>query len=145
MTGLNDTPQSVRSMLEAMKQNLQEANIELVRSMSQSFVAGRLDQVQPHIAPDMVMHLPAGLPYGGSYIGWSGYLAVATAIGNYFSDIDFAPPQYVAGGDRVIVMTHLKATTRNGDVVDMPLTEIWEILGGIVHRITAFYFDTKAI
>jgi ketosteroid isomerase-like protein len=128
-----------------MKQSLQDRNIALVRSMSESFVAGRLEQVQSHIAPDMVMLLPAGLPYGGSYTGWSGYLAVATAIGGYFSDINFAPPQYVAGGDRVIAMTHLRATTKSGRAVDMPLTEIWEIHDGMVHQIMAFYFDTKAI
>jgi ketosteroid isomerase-like protein len=128
-----------------MAQTLQADNVALVRSMSENFVAGRLDAVQSHIATDMKMHVPEGLPYGGVYTGWSGYLACATAIGGFYTDLSFAPPEYVAGGDRVIVMTHLKATTRTGRAVDMPLTEIWELHDRLVHRITAFYFDTKAI
>ena len=128
-----------------MSDDIQAANIKLVRSMSENFVAGRLEAVKAHIAEDMVMTLPTGLPYGGVYHGWLGYLDVAAALGEYWTNLSFAPPDYAASGDKVVVMTAFKGRSKSGVAVDMPLTEIWEIHGGLVDRITAFYFDTKAI
>ena len=128
-----------------MSGDLQAKNVGLVRSMSQNFVAGRLDEVRAHISDSMVMSLPEGLPYGGVYRGWEGYLAVVTALGNYWSEVSFAPPQYLGADDKVIVLTAIKGKTRNGRSVDMPLAEIWEVHDGMVDKITAFYFDTKAV
>jgi ketosteroid isomerase-like protein len=128
-----------------MSDNLHSTNVELVRSMSQNFVAGRLDAVKVHIADEMIMTLPDGLPYGGVYRGWDGYLAVVTALGNYWSEVSFAPPQYLGAADKVVVLTAIKGKTRDGRSIEMPLAEIWEVHGGLVDKITAFYFDTKAI
>ena len=128
-----------------MPQTLQDRNIALVRTMSANFVAGRLDDVKKHIAPSMVMEVPQGLPYGGSYRGWDGYLAVATAIGNHFANISFATPDYLAIDNRVVVLTHVKGRTKAGRTVDMPLTEVWQVNGDAVERITAFYFDVTSI
>jgi hypothetical protein len=128
-----------------MSKTLQETNIDLVRTMSANFVAGRLDDVRKHIPDSMIMEVPKGLPYGGSHQGWSGYLAVATAIGSHFTEISFAPPDYLASGNRVVVLTHLKGRTRAGRTVDMPLTETWTVNGDQVEKIVAFYFDTTAV
>lgn len=128
-----------------MSQDREEKNIAMVRSMSQNFVAGRLDEVKKHVSDTMTMNVPGSLPYGGSHKGWPGYLAVATGIGNHFSEISFAPAEYMAEGDRVVVMTHMKGKTKAGRTVDMPLAEIWDIERGKVESITAFYFDPQAV
>lgn len=131
--------------VSSMSKTLQDKNIELVRGMSTNFVAGRLDDVKIHVSDTMIMEVPKGLPYSGSHKGWSGYLAVATAMGEHFSEISFAPPEYMAGGDQVVVLTHLKGKTKAGRTVDTPLTEIWKVKGDKVEKITAFYFDTQGV
>ena len=141
----SNTAGGLSAIVPPMSKTEQDKNIELVRGMSANFVAGRLDDVKKHISDTMIMEVPNGLPYGGSHKGWPGYLAVATAMGEHFSEISFAPPEYIAGGDRVVVMTHLTGKTKAGRTIDTPLTEIWKVKGDKVEKITAFYFNTQAV
>lgn len=121
-------------------------NLEIVKIMLANGHAGRWDIVRPYVSDGIVLHVPVGLPFGGDYHGWQGYMDVLKAIGSFFSDIKAGPREFATADQKVIVMGTLTCRiARNGRPISFPLTDIWEFKDDKVVQITAFYYDTKAI
>jgi ketosteroid isomerase-like protein len=121
-------------------------NIEIVKIMLDNGHAGRWDVVRPYVADDLVLHVPAGLPFGRDYHGWQGYMDVLKTIGGFFTDIKAGPREFATVGNKVVVMAILSCRiASNGKALSFPLTDVWELKDGKVVSITAFYYDTKAI
>lgn len=64
--------------------NTQDENIEIVRTMSANGILGRWDIVRQYVSDDLVMHVPPGLPFGGDYCGWDGYLRMFKELGAFY-------------------------------------------------------------
>jgi ketosteroid isomerase-like protein len=121
-------------------------NIEIVKVMLESGHAGRWDVMKPHVADDVILRVPAGLPFGRDYHGWEGYMDALKTIGGFFKEIKAGPREFAAVGDKVIVMAMLSCRiASNGKAISFPLMDVWELRDGKVILITAFYYDTKAI
>lgn len=121
-------------------------NIEIVKVMLDNGHAGRWDVVKPYVADELVLRVPAGLPFGRDYHGWQGYMDVLKTIGAFFKDIKAGPREFATVGDKVIVMAMLSCKLASNDkAISFPLTDVWELKDGKVVSITAFYYDTKAI
>jgi ketosteroid isomerase-like protein len=121
-------------------------NLKIVKAMTENGILGRWDIVQPLVADDVVIHAPEGIPYGGVYRGWQGYLNIFAAMGKFWSDLKVGPSEFTTYSNKVAVISQLNGRiARTGKEVSMPLAEVWEIKGGKVAAITAFYFDTKLI
>jgi len=122
-------------------------NLEIVKIMLANGHAGRWDIVKPYVSDRLVLHVPPGLPFGGDYHGWQGYVDILKAIGTFFTDIKAAGTrEFATVGDKVVVIGALSCRiAANGKPITFPLTDIWELQDGKVVEITAFYYDTKAI
>lgn len=126
--------------------DLQNDNLAIVKTMAENGILGRWDIVRQYIADDLVMHVPPGLPFGGDYRGWDGYLQVFKELGSYFTGLKSAEAQFAAAGNKVIVMSTLSGqVARTGKPISFPITGIWELRDGKVVDIVPFYYDTKAI
>ena len=114
--------------------------------MTENGILGRWDIVKPLVADDLVVNVPEGIPYGGVYRGWQGYLNIFAAMGKFWSELKIGPSQFATYDNKVAVISHLNGRiARTGKDVSMPLAEVWEIKGGQIAGITAFYFDTKLL
>jgi len=121
-------------------------NLEVVKIMLENGHAGRWDIVKPYVADELVLRVPPGLPFGGDYHGWQGYMDILKAIGTFFTDIKAGPREFATVGQKVIVVGSLSCRiAKNGKPISFPLTDIWKLQDGKVVEIVAFYYDTKAI
>jgi ketosteroid isomerase-like protein len=123
-----------------------DANIKVVQTMAANGIKGNWDIVRGYVSDELVMHVPPGLPFGGDYRGWEGYLQTFKELGAFFTGLQSGTVETVGTGDRVIVMTTLSGKiARNGKPISFPITTIWRVKDGKVVEITPFYYDTKAI
>jgi ketosteroid isomerase-like protein len=121
-------------------------NVKIVEIMLENGHAGRWDIVRPYVADELVLHVPPGLPFGGDYHGWQGYVDILKNIGAFFTELKGGTREIATVGNKVVVMNRLSGRiARNGKPISFPLTDIWELKDGKVVSITAFYYDTKEI
>jgi hypothetical protein len=126
--------------------DLQSANIEIVKTMAENGILGRWDIVRQYVSDSLVMHVPPGLPFGGDYHGWDGYLQVFKELGAFFTGLKSGETELASCGNKVIVMTTLSGRiARNGKPISFPITSVWELQDGKAIDIVPFYYDTKAI
>jgi ketosteroid isomerase-like protein len=123
-----------------------QQNLKIVEIMLANGHAGRWDIVKPYVSDDVVLHVPAGLPFGGDYQGWQGYMDILKKIGAFFTELKATPREFAIVGNKVVVMSRLSGCiAKNGRPISFPLTDVWELEDGKVVEITAFYYDTKEI
>ena len=121
-------------------------NREVVETMIANGIIGRYDIVRQYIADDYTCNLPAGLPYGGDYVGWDGYTSIFDKMLDFFAEVAFGPNEYLADDGKVVVLSRIKGKLkRSGRAIDLPLIEVWRLDHGKVTNITAYYYDTKTI
>jgi ketosteroid isomerase-like protein len=120
-------------------------NIEIVQTMAANGRLGRWDIVRPLVSDDIVLEIPRGLPYGDTFRGWEGYQAALAALG-FWTDLNIGPIEFAASDDKVVVIAQLTGRIgEDGPRVSQPYAAVWELSGGQVTKITAFYYDTKEI
>jgi ketosteroid isomerase-like protein len=125
---------------------LEERNIEIVTTMAKNGILGHWDIVKQYVSDDMVMHVPAGLPYGGDYRGWDGYLRCFKEMGTFFAGLKSDAVELASSGNKVIVMTRMSGQiAKNGKPISFPITTVWTLSDGKVVDILPFYYDTKSI
>lgn len=121
-------------------------NLQIVKTMAENGVKGAWDVVRPYVSDDLVMHVPQGLPFGGDYRGWDGYLNMFKQFAVYFTDLKSFEAKFAAMDDKVIVMAGLAGRVKKtGKPISIPITAIWQVKDGKVVDIVPFYYDTKAI
>lgn len=124
----------------------QQKNIDVVMTMAKNGILGNWDIVRQYVADEMVMHVPPGLPYGGDYHGWEGYLRCFKEMGAFYRDLKSGPVELASVGDKVIVLTSMSGRiARNDKPVSFRIATVWTVQDGKVVDIVPFYYDTKAI
>jgi uncharacterized protein len=100
--------------------------------------------------PDILINEAPSLPYGGVYKGLEGVLRHAE---RFRATWDRYPPEsrrelepeFLAVGDRVIVLWRLRALGPNGDSVDLPAVSIYRLQDGKIIESQMYHFDTAAL
>jgi ketosteroid isomerase-like protein len=125
---------------------LAKPNLEIVQAAF-GVSPARAEAIRPLFADDFSCHVAAGLPYGGEYRGWEGYLALLANIGAFWSELRLNDQEFLPLDDnRVLIRFDLDGRiARTRRRVRMPVVAIWELRNGQVSKITIFYFDTKAV
>ena len=106
------------------------------------------DAILDLLTPDVVIDVPASLPYGGEHGGHDGFTRAATAFGEAWSEIDSSDFNYTTSADglSVVAISRMRATARRtGRAVDSRVAETFAIRGGQIAHIRPFYFDTAAL
>ena len=90
------------------------------------------------------------LPYGGIYKGLDGLLRHAERFRATWDR--YQPegrrelePEFLAAGDRAIVLWRLRALGANGDSVDLPAVSIYRLQDGKIIELCMYHFDTVAL
>ena len=125
----------------------QQSNIDAINTILSNARYGSIHKIEHYFAKDLVLHNAPGLPYGGDYHGWDGYVAQCQKLDAFWANAIHHEREYIpAGEDRVFVHFWIdRDIAHNGQHVKMPIVAIWDFEGDKVKRIRPFYFDSKEI
>ena len=101
------------------------------------------------VHPDVEMHWPASLPYGGTARGlkpeeptWSTtWIPLQPSAAEQRMD----PRVVAASEDEVVVLWRQRGVTPAGDRCDEEVLGLYQVRGGKLARAQMFYFDTAAL
>ena len=102
--------------------------------------------LQKIIAKDAVYTQAEGLPYGGTYTGFSEWVNMYTKAAGYFDlQIEKEPVYFVSDKeDNVIINFTIRCKMKKtGKEISMPVLEYFEVKDGLIKAVQPFYFDTK--
>ena len=110
-------------------------NIGVVRGMYEAFQRGDIDAVLSSFAPTVTWYSP-----GGPEIPWAGARQGREQVGQFFAQLgaaleflDFAPEQFAASGDTVIVIGRDRVRVKTtGDVLDEQWAHVLQVRDGQV-------------
>ena len=101
------------------------------------------------VHPDVEMHWPASLPYGGTARGlkpeeltWS---ATWSPLQPSEAEQRMDPRVVAASEDEVVVLWRQRGVTPAGDRCDEEVLGLYHVRGGKLARAQMFYFDTAAL
>jgi ketosteroid isomerase-like protein len=97
--------------------------------------------------PDVVVHIPPSMPYGGEHIGHEGFLRMGEAMNATWDiDGDLDMKFIDIGDDQVICFVNFEASSRHtGRPVEMRMVEVYTLTEGRIIDIRLFYWDTAAV
>ncbi len=107
----------------------------------------RVDTVLDCLDPDVVIHIPASMPYGGDHVGHEGFLRMGEAMNETWHVPDGLDMSFVdIGNDQVVCFVSFLGRSRHtGQPVPMRMVERYRLVGGKIAEIELFYWDTAAI
>jgi ketosteroid isomerase-like protein len=101
------------------------------------------------VHPDVELHWPASLPYGGTARGlkpeeptWS---ATWSPLQPSAAEQRMDPRVVAASADEVVVLWRQRGVTPAGDRCDEEVLGLYHVRGGKLARAQMFYFDTAAL
>ena len=108
------------------------------------FDRGDLDGFLADFDGNSVMIEAESLPYGGTFKGRDAIKAAIESVFGYWRDFSYNVEAIADSEEWVMAYGRFRATsTKTGQVLDVPLAEVWHIQGGRVVMIHPVYSDTK--
>jgi len=104
-----------------------------------------------YITNDTVLHEAASLPWGGTMVGYDGWVRLlqisAPIFGKITSVLDVSPPKYYQHGNVVIheITMTIKSTKAAPEPFVMGMIEKYTIEKGRISQIDEFYADTASL
>jgi ketosteroid isomerase-like protein len=97
--------------------------------------------------PDLVVHIPPSMPYGGEHVGYAGFRRMGAAMSRAWNISGELVMRFVdAGEDQVICFVNFSATAQQtGRPLEMRMCEIYTIEDGRIRDIRIFYWDTAEV
>ncbi|HWF39420.1 MAG TPA: nuclear transport factor 2 family protein [Candidatus Acidoferrales bacterium] len=122
----------------------EEANIQLIQEAYEAFSRGDIQGILNKVSSDVEWVAPPVEPMAGTYRGRDGVGEFFRRVAANFEFTSFEPRDFVAQGDRVVVLGHYTANARNtGRTVDADWAMAFTVSNGQVSRFQE-YTDTAA-
>ena len=131
--------------------DLSSQNVAVVRALYDAVERRDAAGVWRAHAPDVVVREAESLPYGGEYHGLEGVRAHAMGFVGAWGPLQHGAdlrmtPEFVAQGDRVAVLWHLRAQRADGgERLDVPAVTVHRIRDARVVESRMYHFDTVAM
>jgi len=122
---------------------MSQANVDLIQSFEDRFVAGDIDYVLSILTDDITVHECKNVPYPGNHVGKDEFLKLAEAFGATWDiqaplDLEILP----AGDEKVVVQVGIDAIAKaTGKPIRLEIAEIYTIREGKIADIKAYYWD----
>jgi uncharacterized protein len=122
-------------------------NIEVMRDIFGALERRDERRFLALVHPDVEMHWPPSLPYGGTSRGlqqetWSD---TWSPLQPTEAERRMEPRVVAASADEVVVLWRQRGVTRAGDQCDEEVLGLYHVRGGQLTRAQMFYFDTTAV
>ncbi|WP_261567213.1 nuclear transport factor 2 family protein [Frankia gtarii] len=119
--------------------------VAVVRAFTTALGAGDVSTCLGLLAEDIVFAEAASLPFGGEWVGKSGFVALLKAVGRDY-DVRLEPPTVDAAGDAVLVRVFGTFTSRRtGRSMPMKVLDLYRLRDGLVVRVDVYYQDSLAL
>lgn len=124
-----------------------ESNTQVVQAMFAAFGRGDLPAVFAQMDPEIVWHgrYAAGVPIDGEWRGVQGVGAMFSKLGETTAIEAFAPTEFIAQGDKVVVLGHERVRVpATGKTYENPWVHVYTVRDGKVAAVTT-YNDSAAV
>jgi uncharacterized protein len=125
----------------------EQENIQRVKDGYAAFMRGDIPAILDTLTDDTVWVSPgpADLPSSGTFRGKQEVVAFFTSLGETSEFQVFDPREFIAQGDKVVVLIHTESTIRrNGRKVVDDTAHVWTFRDGKTSHLQ-FYLDTEAV
>jgi ketosteroid isomerase-like protein len=125
----------------------EQQNIELVRQCYEAFLHGETDRMLNYMMKNIDWELPAveGIPFSGKRQGRDAVAAFFRLVNELQELREFRPDEFIAQGDRVVVMGHYEWTVKaTGVEFGCDWCHVFQIAGGEISKFTEFTDTHKA-
>ena len=127
--------------------NLEADNLKVVAKYYESLFKTRdFDTLGTLIADGAVYNQAVGLPYGGTYIGFSEWTKMFTKSTEFFDLQIEKEPVYFSDASKnevIIYFTINCRSKKSGKTMLVPISEHFDLKDGKITAIRSFYYDTK--
>lgn len=129
-----------------MDATVSESSVDTVRRFYDLLSAGDLDAATELLDDELVIHEPAGLPYGGEYHGPGGFQDIMGRINGQFQPEMVGPVTCLDSGNPVVVRLVGRFTSRaTGRSVEMDVVELFTVRQGRIVILDVYYKDPGAV
>jgi ketosteroid isomerase-like protein len=99
-----------------------------------------------HLAPDVVMHQAASLPYGGTWRGHDGMERFMAAMSEAWTGLTFLEQHRAVDGATAVVLNRCAFRARaTGRELETSVLQWITVRDGLVREFRPFYLDTAAV
>jgi ketosteroid isomerase-like protein len=114
-----------------------EENVRIVRESQEAFAAGGLEAALSYSAPDIVSTRVD--PDRAEYHGHEGLVRMIAEWEEDFTELTYAPDDFVDAGDQVIARLHQSARgARSGVPVEADFWLVWDLEAGRITRMAIY-------
>ena len=129
-----------------MNETVAEGGIAVAREFYGRIAAGEFEDAAQLVDPDLVVHEPQELPYGGEYHGFAGFLDLLARLTAVVEIAPASPLEFSDAGDRVVVQMVGRFTSPvSGRSVDTGVVELLSVRDGRIAELDVFYKDPGAV
>jgi ketosteroid isomerase-like protein len=131
---------------EARNNQSMDANISIVQKAYADFGAGNIEALVGAMSENVEWTEPAGgvAPFAGTHVGRPALMTFFRSMGELVQALEFEPQEFVAHGDRVIVLGRYKFVAKvTGKAWETDWVMIWTIVRGQIRKFQ-IYKDTGA-
>lgn len=120
--------------------------VETVRSIYALARAGDWDGVEQLLSPDLVIHEPPSLPFGGEWRGRDALRRLFAAVMGLW-DAPSVETETIVGDDaHVVALLRFTMTSKaTGRTFSQPVAEVSRLAGGLVTNMRIHYFDSAEV
>lgn len=127
--------------------NLEADNLKVVVKYYESLFKTRdFDALATVVADGAVYNQAAGLPYGGTYIGFSEWTKMFTKSTEFFDLQIEKEPTYFSDATKNEVIIYFAInckSKKSGKTMSVPISEHFDLKDGKITSVRPFYYDTK--
>lgn len=107
----------------------------------------RLQKLLDMLDPQVRIAVAGSLPYGGEYVGHSGFLALAEAFGKTWEVVDNGSAGYfdIGGGRVVALYAPTFRSVATGRAVSFRMVEVLTVRNGRIAELLPYYSDTAEL
>ncbi len=120
--------------------------VETVTAIYARARAGDWDGVEQLLSPDLVIHEPPSLPYGGEWRGRDALRRLFAKVMGYWDAPGVEPISIVGDDTHVVALLRFTMTSRaTGETFTQPVAEVSTLAGGLVTEMRIHYFDSAEV
>ena len=127
--------------------NLEADNLKVVAKYYESlFKIRNLDALETVVADGAVYNQATGLPYGGTYVGFSEWTKMFAKSAEFFDLQIEKEPVYFSDASKNEVIMYFAINCRSkksGKTMSVPISEHFDLKDGKITAVRPFYYDTK--
>ena len=125
---------------------MSEENVDALKAVYATVATGDLTMLLELCDPNVEITEPPEIPDSSTFHGREGIQEVLAKLQVVFPDMQFAAPEFVPNGDRVLVsMKWLGTGAGSGASTQVTLFHIWSFEDGRVTRVDAFLDRRQAL